>query len=63
MIRKNYDRLLEVLVTAQAECIKAADNARGSGDTVFHTKSFQTGAASAYRLAIEYVKDAQAGVL
>jgi hypothetical protein len=61
MTKKNCDTLIAVLTRQSAECALHADQA-GQNDQQ-HDKAFQAGAAQAFQLAIEYTKDAQAGIL
>ena len=61
MKAKDCNILLGVLGKQSAECAALADRADKAGDKM--GKDFQSGAHMALKRAIEYVKDAQAGIL
>ena len=61
MKQKDENILLAVLGRQSAESAKLADSADKSGDRTAH--AFQSGAHAALSRAIEYVKDARAGIL
>jgi hypothetical protein len=61
MTKKHCDVLICVLARQSAECAKLSAEADAKGDNV--GKSFQAGASLALARAVEYVKDAQAGIL
>lgn len=62
MTKKHCDILLAVLGRQSAECAKLSDQADKSADAIVG-KAFQAGAHMALERAIDYVKDAQAGIL
>lgn len=61
MTKKSCDILLAVLGRQSAECAKLSDQADKQDDP--QGRAFQAGAHMAIARAIEYVKDAQAGIL
>lgn len=61
MKKKDFDILITVLAKQSAECAKLSDWSDKNQDQT--GKCFQSGAHMALQLAIEYVKDAQAGIL
>jgi hypothetical protein len=61
MTKKNCETLIEVLTRQSADCALHADQA--GQDHQPHEQAFQTGASQAFQLAIEYTKDALAGIL
>lgn len=61
MKAKDCNILLAVLGKQSAECATLADRADKAGDLT--GKHFQSGAHMALKRAIEYVKDAQVGIL
>lgn len=61
MKQKDLNTLLAVLGRQSAECAKLSDLAELAGDVL--GKAFQAGAHLALKRAIEYCKDAQAGIL
>lgn len=61
MTKKHCEILLAVLGRQSAECAKLSDAAEKQNDNA--TRLFQEGAHMALQRAIEYVKDAQAGIL
>ena len=61
MTKKHCDILISVLARQSAECAKLSDHADKQGDE--RAKAFQAGAHMAMQRALEYTKDAQAGIL
>jgi len=61
MIARDFKILCAVLGRQSAECAKLSDNASNAGD--YMVAAFQSGAHLALVRALEYVKDAQAGIL
>ena len=61
MIAKHYNRLIEVLTDQKRECENLSEQAHQRNDMTH--KAFHAGAAAAMQRAIDYAKDAQAGIL
>ena len=62
MKNNQYQKLLEVMECQRRECLREAEHPQ-TPDTTVNTRDFQTGAAMALQRAIDYCKDAQAGIL
>jgi len=61
MTKKNCDILVGILARQKAQCAKLSNEAGERGEMV--SKAFQAGASLALERALEYVKDARAGIL
>lgn len=59
--KKDCEILISVLAKQSAECAQLSDRADKADEPL--AKHFQSGAHMALKRAIEYVKDAQAGIL